>query len=146
MTTEEKLAALVENPLYKSLSKAQQIFIHKYIETDGDKIKAAFATSASLASVHSARNKAYEFLRRPAINALLRTFGGSCHPEPLVTHKELVRMTSTRLRGEDVSNAEFIRLAEMLQTLRGPSFTAAKPAKKKKASIEDQVLAAEKNR
>jgi hypothetical protein len=44
-----------------------------------------------------------------------------------------------------VSTAEFIRLAEMMQTLRGPSFAAAKPAKKK-ATLEDKVLEAERRK
>lgn len=138
-TTEDKLRRLRQDERYQALSPAKQNFVRTYIETNGDKIKSAAATSELLKSEQAALQKAYRYLKDFTVRILLRTIGGFDLQESLVTRAELARLTSQRLRDATTSSAEFVRLAELLQAMD------KKKPKRKPVTIEEAVLAAERN-
>jgi hypothetical protein len=119
------------NLLYEGLNESQREFVKLYIINNGDLTNTSFTS-----------HKEYRYRRNARIIALLRVFGFTELQETAVQSKELLRLTSYRLRLPETTNEEFIKLATLAQGLQEK--TERKRPKKAPATIDAAVLAAER--
>lgn len=131
---ERKLKQVRDNATYQALPMGARRFVIGYVENSGDKVKAGFASSDKVSSEKVAMNKYYRYIKDPVIVGLLRTFSDPGLSEPLVSSKELLQMTSTRLRNPSISTPEFIRLTEMYEEL-----LAKRPVRKRPPTVLERV-------
>jgi hypothetical protein len=138
-TIEDKLKSLRQNETFQNLSLPKRKFVVNFVENGGDKVKAGFATSENVKSEQAALNKAYQYLKDPVVVSLLRIFSDPGLREPLVSSKELLQMTSQRLRDRDLSTIDFLRLTDLYHSLSAKRAPRSKPV-----TIDEQVLELEK--
>jgi hypothetical protein len=127
LTDEQLDAHLLRDVRYQCLTPKQREFVKRFIQNKGD------LTTAGMSPELAAHYK-----KNPTIIEVLRSFGYINLKRPRVGKKELARLISNRLRDDRISTADFIELARMHEAL--------KPTKKKPATIDEAVLAAEKQK
>jgi hypothetical protein len=129
LTDEQLERHLSKYVQYQILSDVQRRFVKAFIQNKGDR---------SALGMHP--KQTYNYTKIPAVVDVLRKFGYFNLRKPVVGKKELVRLISSRLRDDNISTTEFIRLAEMHEALKPVA------AKKKPVTIDDAVLAAERQK